>query len=42
MVCSPPLVITKEEVDMLADRAWKALDLAHKQLEDEGLMKAAS
>ena len=42
MVISPPLVITKEEVDMLAERAWKALDMAHKQLEAEGLMKAAS
>ena len=42
MVISPPLIITKEEVDALAERAWKALDLAHAQLKDEGLMKAAS
>jgi len=42
MVISPPLIITKEEVDALVERAWKALDLAHAQLKDEGLMKAAS
>lgn len=42
MVISPPLVITKDEVDMLVDRARKALDSAHKRIEAEGLMKAAS
>ncbi len=42
MVISPPLVITRGEIDTLVERAWKALDLAHKQLGDEGLMKAAS
>ena len=41
MVISPPLVITKAEVDLLVDRAWKALDIAHKKLGDEGLMVAA-
>lgn len=41
MVISPPLVITKDEVDTLAERAWRALDLTHKQLQDEGLMQAA-
>ncbi|MFK7940144.1 MAG: aspartate aminotransferase family protein [Roseovarius sp.] len=42
MVISPPLVITKGEVDTLAERAWAALDKAHARLKDEGLMKAAS
>ncbi|WP_299846396.1 aspartate aminotransferase family protein [uncultured Roseovarius sp.] len=41
MVISPPLVITKSEVDTLVDRAWKALDIAHAKLTDDGLMKAA-
>jgi len=42
MVISPPLVITRAEVDMLIERAWRALDGAHRRLEAEGLMKAAS
>lgn len=42
MVMSPPLVITKEEIDSLTDRAWRALNSTHKQLKEEGLMKAAS
>ncbi len=42
MVISPPLVITKDEIDTLADRAWKALDATHARLKEEGLMKAAS
>ncbi|MEM7075273.1 MAG: aspartate aminotransferase family protein [Pseudomonadota bacterium] len=42
MVISPPLVITRSEIDSLVDRAWKALDLTQKQIEEEGLMKAAS
>ena len=42
MVISPPLVITKAEVDRLIDRARRALDQAHAQLTEEGLMKAAS
>jgi len=42
MIISPPLVITKAEVDMLIERAWRALDGAQKRIEAEGLMKAAS
>ena len=42
MIISPPLVISKTEIDTLIERAWKALDLAHAQLQSEGLMKAAS
>ncbi len=42
MIISPPLVITRDEIDTLAERAWKALDSAHARLTAEGLMKAAS
>lgn len=42
MVISPPLIITKDEIDQLMARATRALDLTHKQLLDEGMMKAAS
>ena len=42
MVISPPLVITKPEIDTLIDRATAALDAAHKRLEADGLMVAAS
>ena len=41
MVISPPLVITRSEVDMLVDRAWKALDATHAKLTEDGLMKSA-
>jgi len=41
MIISPPLVITKAEIDTLITRATTALDLAHQQLKDEGLMTAA-
>ena len=41
MVISPPLVITRDEIDTLMDRAWQALDLTHKQLGEKGLLKAA-
>jgi putrescine aminotransferase len=42
MIISPPLVITKEEIDILIDRATIALDECHATLKKEGLMKAAS
>ncbi|MBZ8118013.1 aspartate aminotransferase family protein [Roseovarius sp. LXJ103] len=41
MVISPPLVITPEEITAFTDRARLALDLTHKHLVDEGMMKAA-
>ncbi len=41
MVISPPLTISKAEIDILIDRAWQSLDECHAQLKDEGLMKAA-
>ncbi len=42
MIISPPLVITKEEIDTLTDRAWASLDQAAAKLKEDGLMKAAS
>ncbi len=42
MVISPPLVITKPEIDTLIDRATAALDAAQKRIEAEGLMVPAS
>ena len=40
MVISPPLVITRDEVDTLMSRARKALDAAHAELIEKGLMVA--
>ena len=40
MVISPPLVIDKAEIDLLIDRAARTLDMAHRRLADEGLLKA--
>ena len=42
MIISPPLVLTTDEIDILIDRAWKSLDMAHEKLKAEGYMKAAS
>ena len=42
MVISPPLVISTAEIDTLIERAWTALDLTQRQLEADGLLKAAS
>ncbi|MFO7759483.1 MAG: aspartate aminotransferase family protein [Roseovarius sp.] len=42
MIISPPLVITKAEIDTLIDRAWMSLDQAATQIRDEGLMQAAA
>ena len=39
MVISPPLVITKAEIDTLIDRARRALDLTLAQLKEEDLLK---
>ncbi len=41
MIISPPLVISKDEIDTLIERAWQSLDEAHAKLKDEGLMQAA-
>ncbi len=42
MIISPPLILSTEEIDILIERAWRALDEAHVRLKDEGLMRAAS
>jgi putrescine---pyruvate transaminase len=40
MIVSPPLVMTKAEIDVLITRATVALDLTYKTLKAEGLYKA--
>ncbi|WP_116597908.1 aspartate aminotransferase family protein [Primorskyibacter marinus] len=42
MIISPPLVISKEEIDTLVDRARKSLGETHAALKDQGLMKAGT
>lgn len=42
MIISPPLVITREEVDTLIDRAVKSLDEGLVRVKDAGLWEAAS
>jgi putrescine---pyruvate transaminase len=41
MVIAPPLVIKPAEIDLLIDRATKALDEAHAEMKAEGMLKAA-
>ena len=41
MIISPPLVITTQEVDILIERATKALDEAHTAVVDQGLWEEA-
>lgn len=41
MIISPPLVITPDQIDMLMDRATKALDEAYAKMKAEGMLKAA-
>ncbi len=41
MIISPPLTLTHDEVDLLIERATKALDATFEQLKANGLMKAA-
>ncbi|WP_333712086.1 aspartate aminotransferase family protein [Yoonia sp.] len=38
MIISPPLTITKDEIDILLSRARKSMDEAHAQLKADGLM----
>lgn len=42
LVISPPLVITKDEIDTLIERAWQSLDEGYAQLKNEGLMERAN
>lgn len=39
MIISPPLVISKEEIDILIDRARQSLDETHAILQEKGLMQ---
>jgi putrescine aminotransferase len=41
MIISPPLVISKEEIDALIARAWKSLDEAMTEAKEKGLFEAA-
>ncbi len=41
MIISPPLVITTDEIDTLADRAWEAIDQTYARVRAEGLWNAA-
>ncbi len=40
MIISPPLVMTTDEIDELADKAWKCLDLTLAEAKSRGLMVA--
>ena len=41
MIVSPPLIITKGQIDLLIERAWRALDQTYAVIRDEGLLKVA-
>jgi putrescine aminotransferase len=36
MIISPPLVITREQIDELAEKTWRCLDLTYGRCRDEG------
>lgn len=40
MIISPPLIFSKENIDTMAEKAWKMLDKTLKDATDAGLMKA--
>jgi len=40
MVIAPPVVITKGEIDLLMERAGKALDETYASLKQDGLLVA--
>ncbi len=42
MIISPPLVITRAEIDMLIDRAWRAIDETYEGLKRDGMLVAAA
>ena len=41
MIISPPLVITRGEIDMLIERAAQSLDETYQSIKSDGLLKAA-
>lgn len=42
MIISPPLVINKTEIDELAEKAWKCLDMTLTEAKKQGLMVAGT
>jgi putrescine aminotransferase len=36
MIVSPPLVISREQIDELAEKAWQCLDLTLARCRDDG------
>jgi putrescine aminotransferase len=40
MIVSPPLVISKPDIDLLIERAWQSLDEGMKAVKDAGLWVA--
>ncbi len=36
MIISPPLVISREQIDELAEKAWRCLDLTYARCREEG------
>ncbi|KNX41215.1 Taurine--pyruvate aminotransferase [Roseovarius tolerans] len=42
MIISPPLVISKSEIDTLIERAWMSLDQAEQAIRADGLMQSAA
>ncbi len=41
MIISPPLVISPDEIDTLAERAWRSIDQTYQAIKAEGLFAAA-
>ena len=41
MIISPPLIIDKEQIDILIERAWKSLDEGMSRVKEKGLWESA-
>jgi len=41
MIISPPLIIDKEQIDILIERAWKSLDESMSKVKEKGLWESA-
>ena len=41
MIISPPLIIDKEQIDILIERAWKSLDEAMSNVKEKELWESA-
>jgi putrescine aminotransferase len=41
MIISPPLIIDKEQIDILIERAWKSLDEGMSKVKEKGLWVSA-